>query len=407
MEEKRRDGQPTRAAAREGGFALAAVLFALVVMSVIAIASVRVSLIDRQATWASAEGGRAQLAASAGAHAIWANWPAGADALGPGDSIDLGWRTLPDRTRFRGVISRVDSGTVQELRVLRVEGRSVGSRGGQRVVELWTTQGRQLYNAAVGARSDLTIDNDALVDSYDSGLGPYGGANIDTNGNVHADGDVSITNNSTVQGFGSAAGTVTTGTGGTATQGTASGVPPQGFPSVPCPVGAYTPAASLPPGPYSYNESTGNLVIDNTSVQLPAGEYYFGTVSVTKPNGHLGPIPGSDVTIFVGGTLTTGQQARMNDNGLPIELTVYGCGSTTHAWDFDQNSQIWATIYAPDDDITLRNDSDVYGALVGRNVVIHQGGTGPVSVHYDEQLSGVLAGSARRQMLRPWAQIAR
>jgi hypothetical protein len=49
----------------------------------------------------------------------------------------------------------------------------------------------------------------------------------------------------------------------------------------------------------------------------------------------------------------------------------------------------------------------VFGALVGRNVLIHQGGTGPVSVHYDEQLSGVLAGSSRRQMLRPWAQIAR
>ncbi|MGH7540158.1 MAG: DUF7305 domain-containing protein [Gemmatimonadota bacterium] len=399
--------RPGRTGTGEAGFALPAVLFTLVVMSVIAVASVRVSLTDRTATWASRAGARAQIAASTGAQEIWANWPAAADALAPGDSIDLGWATLPDRSRYHGVITRVDSGTVQEVRVLRVEGRSRGTRGGQRVIELWATQGRNLYDAGVGARSDLTIDTDALVDSYDSSLGPYGGTNIDTNGNVHADGDVFITNNSIVDGFGSASGILMTGTGGVATQGTASGVPPHGYPSVPCPAGAYTPAASLPAGSYTYNQVTGSLTIDNTSVQLPAGQYYFNDVLVKKSNGNLGPVPGSSVTIFVRGTLSTAQQGRLNDNGLPIELAIFGCGPTTNHWTFNQNSQIWAAIYAPDDDIELRNDSDVHGSLVGLNVLINQGGTGPVSVHYDEQLSAVLAGSTRQQMLRPWAQIAR
>ena len=58
-------------------------------------------------------------------------------------------------------------------------------------------------------------------------------------------------------------------------------------------------------------------------------------------------------------------------------------------------------------DITVENDSDLFGSIVGRDVTIWKGGTGPVSVHYDEQLGSQSAGGGRRQLLRPWAQIAR
>lgn len=400
-------GKRVRHVGRERGFALPAAMFALIVMSVIAAAAVQLSMTDRQATWASVEGERAHYAAEAGAHRIWANWPAGSDALAPGDSLDLGWTTLPDRSRYRGVITRVDSGTVQELRVLRVQGRSAGPSGGQRIVELWSTQGANLFPSAVGARGNLLITNEALVDSYDSGVGPYGGPNVNTNGDVHANGNVDITNNSTVEGAASATGVTTTATGGVATQGTSSGAASKKYPPAYCPGGGYTKAAALPPGLYSYNEVTGNLIVDNTVLLLPAGTYHFNNVTVSKAASNLGPILGQNVTIHIGGTLTMGQQGKINLNGRPPEMMIYGCGPTLHTWSMNQNSLAWAALYAPQDDIVVENDSDVFGAVVGRNVTIWKGGSGPVSVHYDEQLGGLAAGGARRQMLRPWAQIAR
>jgi hypothetical protein len=376
-------------------------------MSVIAVVAVQVSLSDREASWAVAGGERAHFAAQAGANETWANWPAAAAALVPGDSVDLGWRSLPDGLQYRAVITRVDSGSVQQLRVLRVEGRGPGVKGGQRVVELWSTRGANLFRRAVGARGNLKIDNDALVDSYDSKLGPYGGANIDDEGHVHANGNADITNNSTVHGGATATGVVTTATGGTATLGTSSGAPPHPYPPVHCPTGGYTKAADLPPGPYSYNETTGDLTVDNKNLDLPTGTYYFNNVVVKKTNGNLGPIPGSEVAMHIEGSLTLVNQGTLNDNGSPLELMVYGCGTSLNLWSLDQNSLAWAAIYAPDDDIVIQNDSDVFGAVIGRNVTIWKGGAGPVSVHYDEALGNGLAWQSRRLLVRPWAQIAR
>jgi hypothetical protein len=382
-------------------------VFSLVVMSVIAVVAVQVSLSDREASWAVAGGERAHFAAQAGANQTWANWPAAASTLAPGDSVDLGWRSLPDGLQYHAVITRVDSGSVQEVRVMRVEGRGPGVKGGQRVVELWSTKGANLFPKAIGARGNLKIDNDAIVDSYDSKLGPYGGANIDDEGDVHANGNVDITNNSTVSGAASATGAVTTATGGTATQGISSGAAPHDYPPVHCPTSGYTKAADLPPGPYSYNEMTGDLTVDNKTLDLPTGTYYFNNVLVKKPSGKLGPIPGDEVVMHVEGALTLANQGRLNADGFPPDLMVYGCGTSLDLWSLNQNSLAWAALYAPEDDIVVENDSDVFGAVVGRNVTIWKGGSGPVSVHYDEALGAVQAGGTRRLMVRPWAQIAR
>ena len=78
------------------GFAMITVLLTLVVMSVVAAVAVKVSLTDRQATWAVRDGESASFASEAGVHRAWANWPANADSLAPGDSIVLGWMSMAD-----------------------------------------------------------------------------------------------------------------------------------------------------------------------------------------------------------------------------------------------------------------------------------------------------------------------
>ncbi len=49
----------------------------------------------------------------------------------------------------------------------------------------------------------------------------------------------------------------------------------------------------------------------------------------------------------------------------------------------------------------------MFGALVGRSVTVWQGGTGPVSLHYDTQLRDFDIAGPRRQIPRAWIQIAR
>ncbi len=392
-------------ASGRNGFAMVTVLLTLIVMSVVAAVAIRVSLTDRQASWAMREGESAHVSAEGGAHREWANWPAKADSLAPGDSLDLGWTSTADGWRYHGMIKRVDSGIGQVMRVLRVEGRTAGNRGGQRVIELWNTTMPDLFPWAIGGRGDVLVDNDALVDSYDSGVGGYGGGNIGAEGDVHSNSDVTISNNSTVNGEAGANGTVTLSNGGVATGGTTNGVTPRDYSTPPCPAGPYTPA--LPLGPYSYNPASGNLVVDNGPFLLPTGTYYFHDVTVQKPAANFGPLPGASITVFISGKLEVKQQASLNNGGPPPNFAVFGCGAATDTWRFNNNSQSWGAFYAPDRDIVIENDSDIFGAVVGDMVTVYKGGTGPVSVHYDQALSSFNDAGARRQIPRAWAQIAR
>ncbi len=389
------------------GFAMVTVLLTLIVMSVVAAVAIQVSLTDRQASWAMREGEGAHVSAEGGAHREWANWPAKADSLAPGDSLDLGWTSTADGWRYHGMIKRVDSGIGQVMRVLRVEGRTAGNRGGQRVIELWNTTMPDLFPWAIGGRGDVLVDNDALIDSYDSGLGVYGGGNIGAEGDVHSNSDVTISNNSTVNGEAGANGTVTMNNGGVATGGTTNGVTPRDYSTPPCPPPPFTLPVDLPPGPYVYDPSTGDLTVDNKILLLPSGTYHFHDVTVKKPAGRFGPLPGASITVFISGALTVQQQAKLNEGGPPGAFAVFGCGTATDAWRFNNNSEAWGAFYAPDRDIVIENDSDIYGAVVGDRVTVWKGGTGPVSVHYDEALSSFNDAGARRQIPRAWAQIAR
>jgi hypothetical protein len=383
------------------------VLLTLVVMSVVAAVAVKVSLTDRQATWAVRDGERASYASEAGVHRLWANWPAKADSLAPGDSLVLGWQTMADGWRHRGVLRRVDSGFGPWVWVLRIEGRSAGIRGGQRVVELWSTRDVRVFRKGIGARGDILIDNDAIVDSWDSGAGGYGGGNIGTEGDIHGNGDVTITNNSTVSGEASAAGTVTENTGGVATEGTQDGAPPAYYPSAGCPTGPYTPTADMPAGPYAYADASGNLTVDNKTLELPSGTYYFNNVTVQKGSGRFGPAPGAQITVYIAGSLTVTQSAHLNSFGVPSEMVVMGCGGGGGQFLFDNNSQSWGAFYAPDRDVVVEQDADVFGALVGQTVTVWKGGAGPVSLHYDTQLREFDVAGPRRQIPRAWTQIAR
>jgi hypothetical protein len=382
------------------GFALVGVMVALILVSVLAAVAIRLSTSDRQATWSQREGEVALFAAEAGANQVWANWPPKADSLAPGDSLSLGWTNLPSGQGYHAVIRRVDDGTGQEVRVLRVEGRGGGRLGGQRVVELWATRGGGIFKGGVGAKKKLLVQNDVLVDSYDSGKGAYGGPNVGDAGDVHSNGEIEVKNASTVAGKATAKDNA----GGTET-----GAEPREYSTLACPVGGYTPASSLPAGPgYEYDESKGNLKVDDKIiVELPSGTYFFHDVMVEKVGSELRPAPGATVTIYLDHKFHLRNEAKVNQGGKPADLAFVACGSDPSDWVMENNSEAATVLYNPDKKVTVKNDSRLFGAMIGEEAVVDKGGTGPTAVHFDEALLDYPLGMGRRQIPRAWAQIAR
>src|ERR1051326_3122737 len=92
------------------GFILPMGLFALILMTVLMVASLGQGLDERRSTRNLRESGVALYVAEAGMNRTIGTWPAGASTLGPGDSLNLGWPTLGNQSKDRAAIHRVDSG---------------------------------------------------------------------------------------------------------------------------------------------------------------------------------------------------------------------------------------------------------------------------------------------------------
>lgn len=120
------------------GFALPAVIFALVIMSVLSVAALQTASDDRLSSRAIREGGLALHAAESGVNWVLNTVADSVSAtLGPGDSADLGWQGLGSGSSYHAVLYRYDMDDGgQELFGLRVDGRGAVPLGGQRVVSV-------------------------------------------------------------------------------------------------------------------------------------------------------------------------------------------------------------------------------------------------------------------------------
>lgn len=123
---------------REAGFALAGVLFVLVLVTLITITSLLTTGDERVAGRAVRKSVGAFYAANAGLSAELAGWDRDAiDTLltVQGDSVDLGWKPLENGDSYRAVLRLTGSGTPR-LYSINVTGRSADPNGGQRELRL-------------------------------------------------------------------------------------------------------------------------------------------------------------------------------------------------------------------------------------------------------------------------------
>ena len=126
---------------KERGFVLPLVLFGLILMSTVAVASLLTSQDEHKSSRAMRESSASFYAAEAGLNEVFATWSTiqtGVDALAPGDSLDLGWRTLDQGASYRAVVHRWHNDD-QPMYQLLVEGRNRGAKNGQRMLSFMLT----------------------------------------------------------------------------------------------------------------------------------------------------------------------------------------------------------------------------------------------------------------------------
>jgi hypothetical protein len=126
-----------RGAAGRDGFVLPVVIFALVIMSTVAVVALSTSMDERRASRGLRKGGEAFYAAEAGVSAVRATWNDTTASFGglvqalvPGDSLVAGggWQTLSNGAKYRATVMRLDTAG-QRIYLLSVQGRDRAQQG--------------------------------------------------------------------------------------------------------------------------------------------------------------------------------------------------------------------------------------------------------------------------------------
>ena len=202
-------------------------------------------------------------------------------------------------------------------------------------------------DAVVGNRGSVTVGGGVLIDSYQSSLGAYGGANVASAAVVQA--ATTITNN------------------GGVIHGTQKQHAPAGFAVVPVPAGATNlPLGSRTPGALNINRAA-------QSIALAPGNYVASSVTVSAP-GAINVSPAGEVRIWVTGTLTLG--GNLNLRGVPRNLAflVTSSGSVN----INGGGALFGMVYAPTSSVSV--NSPIFGTVIGSSVTLNSG----AAVHFDE-----------------------
>ena len=208
-----------------------------------------------------------------------------------------------------------------------------------------------VLNALEATSGNASVGQFALVDSYNSCNGSYGGDNVEANGSVQALFDVPLHPDAIVHG----------------------GIQPNTDStqqSVPVPDGLV---------------NMGTLFINsNESVTLPEGDYLFEDVFL---NSNATLLTEGLVRIWFTGRLEIGSNAHANAlSGNPSDLWFFGgCGAgDVMINESSSGINLIGVVHAPELPALIMSNSHVYGAIVGSDIEVRPN----ANVHYDEALAG-------------------
>ena len=256
-----------------------------------------------------------------------------------------------------------------------------------------------LFEGAVFVKENINLRGTVTIDSFDSSVGPYSvthsnhGGNIGTNS--HGDGAISLYGNVDVYGQ------LNAGPGATEinTVNMSGNSTHQGFQ-------VFDPERALPPVSVSYGASQGNVTArggityldpgtydDLTGrgqavIQLRPGKYYFnGDINMGGSSTlQLSTEPGK-VEIYVMGNIKITGGGIVNTTQDPKRLIIYG-GENTKEAVISGGTNSYFGLYAPNADIEIQGNSELFGALVGNSLTLN--GTG--QIHFDKSMTSVNGG---------------
>ena len=393
------------------GFVLMAVIFSIAIMSLVVVVAFSTSDDERRSARAARESTLALYAADAGLRATIGNWPtAVAAALNPGDSVDLGWTSIPNGGSYRPVIQRVDSGGLQHYSVM-VHGRRANSYGGQATVVAMFA-GAARFKSALSTQGAITLSgsSNGIIDAYDSDIAPYSALTTDT-AVVTSNGPITLYNTFQVKGDVKSAGSISY-TMGVTGEIKPFSTPFPAHPILPCPTTGYTPSiTTTTPSRVSYSPISGVLELQGSGQVTLSGatKYYFSQVIVYGGATLTIEGNGQPVDIFVDNFLGFDAGTVFNTSGKPTKLAFWSCGAPNNPqrWYIGGGAGSFFSVYAPNHALELRNpgaavNSNIYGALVGASVDMPSA----MRIHYDAALTrmpsnllAVVPGS--------WAQLPR
>lgn len=396
--------------AKREGFVLMAVIFSIAIMSLVVIVAFTTSDDERRSARAARESTLALYAAEAGLRATLGNWPTVATAaLNPGDSLDLGWTTIPNGGKYRAVIQRVDNGGLQHYSV-EVSGRRANSYGGQSSI-VATVSGVSRFKSAIASQGSISMpgSSNGIIDGYDSDIAPYSTSTGDTV-TVLSNSWISLYNAFTVRGDVKAAST-TWYTSGVTGQVSSFAQPFPANPVLQCPTGGYStgiPTSSS----VNYSSTTGILWVEDYGILTLSGsnKYYFSQFLVGTGATVTINTGGQRVDIFVNDWLGFASGGVVNSSGKPTQLAFWECGTPP-------SPQIWSlgggpstglgaqySVYAPQHEVQFiaagSSQSHFFGAVVGANVVLPSS----TRLHYDAALTRIPS-SQLKTLPGSWAQL--
>ncbi|MFH2050162.1 MAG: hypothetical protein ABIJ12_12005 [bacterium] len=245
------------------------------------------------------------------------------------------------------------------------------------------------FRYAMFADDAIDIKNSFVTDSYNADSG-YASTHIDSSGDVGSNGNIDVNNGAFIGGgiATSLTGGLSINAGATVTGDITDAAAENNLPSIPASEFAWAEANNSAStgisGTYVYSPVTHSLVSTGSMV-FTSGVYYFSDI-ILKNSASLSVAPGAEVKIYVTGDIEMKNSAEINAGGNPADVIIYSQGDFV----LKNSGDIAAVLYAPDNDVDLRNSGEFSGSIVANTITAHNS----ANFHYDRGLGSISLGGS-------------
>ena len=242
-----------------------------------------------------------------------------------------------------------------------------------------------LFPGALFGRDRVHIGGSAVVDSYDSSAGPYGGTNLASDGDVSSNGSIDVGGSAIVKGDAMPGPSGSVAIGGSAQ---ITGL------TDPATSARQLPAVTLPDNLINQ----GAITLNGTQVlTLATGNYLVSSINITANAKLVVDAAGGPVNLYVTGAVSIGGQGIVNTSAIASNLFL----SMTGNQDFKLtgNADFYGSVYAPDSNLFLSGGGQMFGGFVGASVD-NLNGNG--HFHYDQALNSIPGPPGPLRMVSRW-----